>query len=300
MLTNFFNKSKPITTVIILMFFSCFFVGAIINQIIPLNTALYLPLFLLILGVFNFITSKNNLTFDNAYAFLFFVLLYGFFPEGLKISPTFYSNVALLLFLRKVYSLQSSKNLVLKFFDGGLWLGVSFLIEPFSAVYGVLLYAAILYHQKITIHAVFVPIIGFFTLVFLYFTYCYWYNLPNDFTRLFNWYTPYNFTFYKQPAYIISIVAFILIVIVSIVLKTPKAFAVKNTFRINWILVLINLGVAISLIILTSKRNGSELSYAFFPAAIIIANALELFKKKWFSDIILGLFIIGAFVMLFI
>lgn len=300
MLTNFFSKSKPVTSVAILLLFVCFFLATFLNSTSLLKTASYLPLFLLILGVFNFINSKNSLTFDNSFAFLFFTLLFGYFHQSFAINQHTYGHLTLLLFLRKVYSLQSDKNLTLKYFDGGLWLGVSFLTVPTTVIFAPLLYVSILYHQRLTIQSFLGPIIGFFAPVFLYFTYCYWYELDNTFYSLFNWTTVTDYSLYQKLFFLIPFIAFSTITLIGVVFKTPKALAVKNSFRINWLLLLFNLAIAIILVLLIQQKDGSELIYLFFPTAIIIANLIEILQKKWLKEIILSLFIVGAFIMLFI
>lgn len=293
MLANFFGKSKPISIVVTILLFFVLYSFAVIGGKVPFQISV-LPLFLLVFGIVIFIIVKNNLTFDNSYAFLIFVILIGFFPRSIQINATFYANLTLLLFLRKAYSLQSSKKLFQKLFDAGFWLGISFLTEPFIVVFGLLLYTSIYFHKRLTIRTLIIPALGFFVPVFLYFTYTFWHDKTVDFKRLFIWFTNYNFDLYKNSNYLFLICFIGFFVLISGFFKTPRALAIKNDFRKNWILILLHFSLSLVLLILTKNKNESEFLYILFPSALILANGLEIYQKKRISDITLFLFLIIA------
>lgn len=295
MLANFFGKSKPVNFIVLFALFLCYFTLAALSKEFSLEILKELFWFIVVFSVFNFIISKNEITFDNSYAFLFFVILIGFFTETININGTFYANLTVLLFLRKVYSLQTSKNTLHKIFDGGLWLGISFLIEPLTALFGVLLYASIYLHQRFTYQTLLTPLIGFFSPVFLYFTYCFWYDKTENFNKLFNWSIDYTFDLYLTNKYLLPIIFIGFCTVFSLFLKTPKTLAVKNKFRKNWILILIHLVSAAILVALFNERKISELLFLFFPTAVVLTNGLELIKKKLLADIILILFLVLSF-----
>lgn len=190
MLTNFFSKTKPITIVIILALFLAYYGIALLNDVSGINDYKVVPLFFITIGLVSFIDIKNELTFDNTYAVLFFVIILGIFPNTLKIDYVFYSNFTLLLFLRKVYSLQSSNKLLKKTFDAGLWLGVTFLLQPTCILFFVILYISIILHQKLTLRTLLIPKLGFLTPLLLFYTYHLWYNSLASFYKLFSWKPP--------------------------------------------------------------------------------------------------------------
>lgn len=296
MLANFFGKSKPVNFIVLFVLFLCYFTLATFFKVFSIEILKELVWFVVVFSVFNFIIAKNQITFDNSYAFLFFVVLIGFFVETITINNTFYANLTVLLFLRKVYSLQTSKNTLHKIFDGGLWLGISFLIEPLTALFGFLLYASIYLHQRYTYQTLLTPLIGFFSPVFLYFTYCFWYDKTATFNKLFNWSIDCNFEFYLTNKYLPPIIFIGFCTIFALFLKTPKTLAVKNKFRKNWILILIHLVSATILIAFINNRKISELLFLFFPTAVVLTNGLEMIKKKLLTDIILILFLALSFV----
>lgn len=296
MLANFLGKSKPANILVILAFALCFYILGIFTETISFNpwVFLYVPI---LFGLTNFINVKNKLTFDNLYLFFLFVTLMFLFPKTFVINTTFFANLTLLASIRRVYSLQSSVTFFKKLFDAGFWLGISFIIEPFTAIFTLFLYASVYLHKTVTYRAIIIPIIGFFTPVFLYFTYCLWHEKTTAFYNLFNWFTNYNFTLYKNTNYLFSILFTTFFTIVSIVLKSPKVFSVKNTFQSNWKLVIFNFILSVILIVLTKNKNGTEFLYALFPASVIIANGIEIYQKKRISDIIILLFFVSAVIV---
>jgi hypothetical protein len=95
MLANFLNKSKPINFIgLLILFFvslSYAFYTAILTESSYSNKLLKFGaltlFFLVIFFFFNFVNSKNSLTFDNSYAyFLFSILLIALLAELLNYS----------------------------------------------------------------------------------------------------------------------------------------------------------------------------------------------------------------------
>lgn len=299
MLANFFGKSKPVNFIVLFALFLIYFSLGFFSKELSIDTIKELLGFIVLFSVFNFIIVKNQLTFDNSFAFLFFVILIGFFPDVIDINKTFYASLTVLLFSRKVYSLQSPKNTFNKLFDGGLWLGLSFLIEPYTVIFGLLFYISIYLHQHLNYQTLLIPLIGFSATVFLFFTYCFWYEKTTLFYSLFDLSYFYNLEFYLNTRYLLPILFISIFLFSSILLKNPKALAVLNTFRKNWILVIINLIISLLIVFLINNKTGSELLFLFLPVSVILANGLELFQKKRISDILILLFLIYSVIISF-
>lgn len=308
MLANFFNKSKPINFIVIVAVFLVYFFIDVFNgytsNITFGNYALEklktLLLFITYFSIYIFILLKNELTFDNSYAFLFLVILTSVFPNSLSINNVFYTNLILLLFYRKLYSLQSSKNTFKKIYDAGFWLGTLFLVEPFTLVFGLLLYGAIYLYQRTSVQTLLIPFIGFFTPLFLYFTYCFWHNKTDLFTKLFYWTTSYDFSIYHTSKFIFSTLSMGFLTLISIVFKTPKALSVINSFKSTWKLILLHIAITILLFIVINERTSNEFLFLFFPVTIILTNGIELIHKKWVVDIVLILCFISSLVVNFV
>ena len=95
MIANFFNNAKPIKSVILLIMLIVFFVLAHLNINFNFSSLEFWSLkildILLLLSLFfiyNFIITKNKLTFTNSYALLFICLSFGLFYTALTDSKT--------------------------------------------------------------------------------------------------------------------------------------------------------------------------------------------------------------------
>lgn len=292
MLANFFGKSKPVNFIVLFALFLSYFYFNLFSKEVSLETVKELIGFMILFAIFNFVITKNKLTFENSFAFLFFILLIGFFPDVIHIDKTFFTFLIILLFSQKVYRLQLPKNSFYNLFDGGLWLGVAFLVEPCTLVFSILFYISIYLHQRFTYQTLLIPFIGYGSVLFLFFTYCFWYNKTDIFYQLFDWDFSYNIDFYSNVKYILSFLFIGVLVFYSLVLKTPKALSVINRFKKNWILTIIYLLISSAVILLIPQKRGTELLLLFFPVAIILANGIELLQKKWISDVLLFLFFV--------
>ena len=157
MLANFFGKSKPINFIVIIGIFFGFyslalFTGVSFNKLSGAFVFKGVGIFLFFLIIFffsNFIVTKNNLTFDNSYAFLFLILFISFFcPEFLEIKALVLFLLHL-LFLRKVYSLQSTKSVFQKLFDSRFlaW-NIIYYRTLFYSVFYIFIWCFILYIKK--------------------------------------------------------------------------------------------------------------------------------------------------------
>ncbi|MFD2566750.1 DUF6427 family protein [Pseudotenacibaculum haliotis] len=304
MLANFFGKSNPANFIIILVlflgfFFASFFIDHLETKS-PQWIASVIGLFLLLFFFFNFILAKNKLTLYNSYGFLFFVLLFSTFPFTQFDREALILNIVLLILLRRIYSLRTPKATIKKMFDSGFWLSILFVLEPFTMVYGVLLFASILLFQKLNFRTFLIPIVGFLAPLLIYFAYCFWYDDTDKFLNLFSWYTDYNFGFYQSNHVLIPLIFIGSMTVISILFKTPKVFMVSGNYRKFWTLTIINLLVAVGLIIITNNRTGNELIYAFFPTAVILANGIEGVSKKIFQNLILILFVLIPILVLII
>lgn len=304
MLANFFGKTDPINFIIIFVVFLCYATASFFVDFSSMDSLIWLGsmvvLYVLLFFFFNFILAKNKLTLYNSYGFLFYVLLFGIFSFTIFDRQELIVNLILLIMLRRVYSLRTPKSVFKKMFDSGFWLAILFVLDPFSLIFGILIYTSISLFQKLNIRTFFIPVVGFVVPLILYFTYCFWTDRLSDFYQLFSWYTDYDFTFYGQAKVMIPLVFVGVMTILSILFKTPKVFLVSGNYRKFWSLTIVNLLVAIGFVIFAKDRNGAELMCAFFPIAVILANGIEGFTKRFFQDLVLGIFALIPIVLLIV
>jgi hypothetical protein len=258
------------------------------------------PLFLGLFFLFNFVISKNNLTRDDSYGFLLFVIGLGFLETVVLDYEIVLTYLLLFLFFRRLYSLRTLKIVYQKLFDAGLWLGVLVLISPSYVLYLILLYAAIYLFAKITIRTVLIPIIGLVTPFFLYFTYLFWNDDLATFNQLFDVVLMIDISFYLTSYYAIFLMLFLVFTAVSILLRTGNIMSVSNRFKKSWVLLLLHLVIAIVFIASVDKKNGIELISFLIPTTIIIANWICTLQKKLIINIVLMVFLLLSFAIHFI
>ena len=307
MLANFFGKSKPVNFIIIIVLFFMYYV---LDFIVVQNFEIYLdyfskflltfPLFLGLFFLFNFVISKNNLTRDDSYGFLLFVIGLGFLETVVLDYEIVLTYLLLFLFFRRLYSLRTLKIVYQKLFDAGLWLGVLALISPSYVLYLILLYAAIYLFTKITIRTVLIPVIGLVTPFFLYFTYLFWNDDLATFNQLFDVVLMIDISFYLTSYYAIFLMLFLVFTAVSILLRTGNIMSVSNRFKKSWVLLLLHLVIAIVFIAFVDKKNGIELISFLIPTTIIIANWICTLQKKLIINIVLMVFLLLSFAIHFI
>lgn len=295
MLANFFSKSKPVNFVILFLLFVVYFsISLFLKDISLLNAVKKAIIFMLTFSVYNFILLKNELAKDNSFAFLFYVILVGFYINYIQINSVFYNNLLSLFLFRKVYSLQSSKKIYQKLFDGGLWSGVLFIIEPHTVIFILLLYVAIYLYNHLTYRTLIIPIFGFIVPVFIFYTYNFVLNQTDFFFSLFSWEISLDFSPYNSGNFLFSSITIGIFTLISILIKSPQTFAILDKSRQNWILILTHLFLSLLVFIQNSERTGIEFLYLLFPISVILANGIELVKKKWLADIIILLFLVAS------
>lgn len=302
MLANFLNKSKPINFITLLIVFFVDFVPTLYFAFFTdgftgdklLKSILLLFLFLFIFFLYNFIIAKNKLTFDNSYAyFLFTLLIIPILPNLIDYKILILASIYL-LFIRKIYSLRSEKNVLEKLFDSGFWLGILCIQEPFFILFILLIFVAALLHKKINIHTLLVPIIGLITPLFIYFTYFFWVDKTEEFINLFKLQLNFDVQVYAQTKYFWLTTILLLFTTLAAFLKSTKVLSINNTFRKSWILLIVNFMILIFFLLFLPEKNGSELIFIWFPASIILTNGIELIKKKALKNGVLYFFLISS------
>ena len=308
MLAKFLEKSKPINFIVYLVLFFCFFFITVFSNIFKeeftwynvLESVSYFFIFLSIFFFYHFVVSKNKLTFDHSYSFFLFTLTIILFISKLFEFKVLILLLVYLFFLRKIYSLRSSKKVIQKLFDSGFWLGILCILEPFSLLFSILIFAAILLHQKITIHTLVTPILGFITPLISYFAYLLWKNSIEEFTQLFYFDVINNISIYSKDYTFWIFGVIVLLTISSIILKSPKALSVNNSFKKNWILLIINAIITAVFALIITEKNGSEIVFLLVPSSIIIANGFEVIQKNVLKNILFGFLLIATITTFFL
>ena len=307
MLANFFGKSNPVNFIVVFFIFLGFYVANFftVNLVqfvdinVILNQLLTIILFLFLFLFYNFILIKNKLTLNNSYGLLFFALFFGFFPSVFLNVTTIFLNLLLLIFLRRVFSLRSNKDIYKKIFDCGFWLGILFLLDSTTVIFGMLIFLSVRMFQKLTVRTLLIPVVGFVTPVFCYFSYCLWEGDTSEFSNLFLWYSNYNFEVYTANKFLFSTLFLGIGSLISIFIKTPKVFLISGDYRKYWILIIFNFFLAITVFLIQNTHQTNKILLLFFPASIIITNWLENIERVFVKNIFI-IVLIATPVILFI
>ena len=300
MIANFFNQTKPINFLVLSLLVLLIFLSSLI-QGYEGETSLFFfvkyGLFLLaaILSVFvlNFIIRKNALCEDNSYALLFYILLWGMFPNSLLNGGVFVSNFILLFAFRRLYSLRSPLRTQEKIFDSAFWIGIASIFYLWSFLFLLLVYAAIWLFRRGDWKNIWIPIVGYITPVFLAFTYLLAFDDLERFMQIWTFDFHLDISLYNSFDYLWPIVFTGLLLLFSIYPTTRKSLLAKIDFKSTWQLLIVHLAVSLIVILIAPEKDGSEFSFLFFPLTIVFANFLQILERYWIKEGILYLFLLS-------
>jgi hypothetical protein len=169
MITSLFRKSTPINFAFVFLMLFFFFLTTQFHQVGTVFSFGFLAkktmLFITIFACFftgNFIIKKNRLSKDSAFMILFYLLLLLFFPSVMNNTNLFLANFFILLAIRRLISLQSSKSQKEKIFDASLWVFAASLFHFWCLLFIILVFISILFHTARDYRTWFLPFIAFF------------------------------------------------------------------------------------------------------------------------------------------
>ena len=299
MIANFFNKTKPVVFFIVSSLLFLYYVVALFQFKFELFSFFWLlhkiGVFLLLVAfllIASFIIKKNTLTQNNSYAIVLIAVLLGTFYETMFTNNIIISNFLLLFGFRKIYSLKSGINTKLKLYDASFWLGIAALVYCWSILYVLLIYVTLIVYQRITIKNFIIPIVGFITPIFIYFTYCFYVDNLEPFYNCWVFNPNFNYTNYNNFKLLVPIAVILATVIWSILILTPKVSVSGINIKRTWRVVLNHLIISAIIIALSPQKNGSEMLFMVFPVSVVVTNFLRVSTSENFKNLILYLFLI--------
>ena len=153
MIASLFRKSTPfnytVIIVMVLIFFLLYqfwqptqdFTAGLLVQKVAIGVLIFASLFIV-----NFIVKKNNISKNNSYTILFFLIFLLFFPNIFGDINLVLSNFFILLALRRLMSLHSTKSYKEKIFDASLWIFVASFFHFWSVLFIVLVFISFFIH----------------------------------------------------------------------------------------------------------------------------------------------------------
>ena len=305
MITSFFNKSRPIYFAFVFFITILAFIMARIskvNDVIRLDFSVKQVVLLFIIFasilLLNFIVTKNSLTNNNNYEILLFSLFLLFITQTTGYSNVLLSNFFVLLGLRRIVSLRSSKNTKKKLFDAAFWMAIAALFYFWAILFFILIIVSLVLYTDNNIRHWIIPFLGLLTVFII----CSSVSvlLYNSFLGIFNMSSEvsYDFSNYNSIPYLIAITVLLSFGIWSSIFYLQNIKKKKKAFRVSFKTIILAAIIAFLVVVQAPNKNGSEFLFLFAPLAIIIANYIDIIQDKWFKELFLAVLIVVPFVLL--
>lgn len=304
MITSFFKTSKPIHYIIFLIVLICLFVyqriiivnyqGNLSNTLNEIGdlTILLASFFTLI-----FIVTKNNLTYNNGYAALYFCLFIGLIPSCLEENSILLSNLFILLSFRRIMSLKTNSNIKKKLLDASMWICLAAIFEPWAILFFLVLFFGMVFYSVTQIKNTMIPFCGILAVAILLTSYRL--VTENAFPSVTEFLptlrfdnTSFNNTITKTES-----LQFLAVVLFGIVSFFGKV-VLKNRLKIPSVFViLLAILIGITMVFINSNHGASRYYlFAFAPTSIILANFSETTMYRWLSDLVIGLLLFAVLI----
>lgn len=297
MISSFFSKAKPIHFVIVCLILLLSFSTAKFYTIsATFNLGLLFKetgLFLVCLAtvfILDFLASRNNLTKKNSYKILIFSLFVALLPESILNSNLLFSNLFVLLAIRRIISLKSNKDIKKKLFDAAFWISIATLFYFWAILFYALIFIGLILYRIVDVKNYIVPFIGILTVGVL--SSSYMILTGQDLLGYFNNLIEFSFDFSSLNSQRIVISSTIILTygIWSLLYFIRYLKSKSKKSRPSFILLIFAALIGLVIIAVSPHKNGSEFIFLFAPLSIIITNYLETISEKWFKEsLLLGL-----------
>ena len=292
MITSFFRTSKPLHYLIFLvLFFAIFVFQSFYNHNINQSPISYLTLFgvfflfLVTFFVYVFIITKNDLTQKNSFAALYLCLFIGILPQFFLTPIVMLSNLFVLLGLRRIFSLKKNLNTKKKLFDAGFWIALATIFYPWSVLYFVPLFVAILMITSDYFKNTFAVFFGALSVSLTAFLYIFFLNkdfdiwlkqMPQINLDLSIYYD--LITFFPLAILLISSLWGISSLFNKMVFKTSKS-------RFVYFILFSALVIGLIIPLVSENKSMADFIFLVFPLAIVMANNTEQTHSQWLPSV---------------
>ena len=303
MITSFFRTSKPLHYLIFLvLFFAIFVFQSFYNHNINQSPISYLTLFgvfflfLVTFFVYVFIITKNDLTQKNSFAALYLCLFIGIIPQFFLTPIVMLSNLFVLLGLRRIFSLKKNLNTKKKLFDAGFWIALATIFYPWTILYFVPLFVAILMITSDYFKNTFAVFFGALSVSLTAFLYIFFLNkdfdiwlklMPQINLDLSIYYD--LITFFPLAILLISSLWGISSLFNKMVFKTSKS-------RFVYFILFSALVIGLIIPLVSENKSMADFIFLVFPLAIVTANNTEQTHSQWLPSVFI-LLLFGTVVL---
>lgn len=305
MISIIFGKTKPINYIIILTFLFAFYWGVhffLFDRIYspPQLLQKMLVLASLFFSVFlvNFIVKRNKITGSNSFSILFYALLTLVFPETLLDSNAIFCSFFLLLAMRRLISMRSSRETKFKIFDATIWVLVSSFFYDWALLFVIVVYGAIFFYDAKNIRSWLVPFAGVFTVYII--AKCVLILAGNEefLDKHYQFHFSLNVAYFSYWGHSTKLILFALVTFLTGLLAFLKlgksGFGRVVTMR----LIAFSFFIGLVVNLLKLSDNVYPIMITFFPAVVFMTKYVESIRRPRIKEILLIAAIVVPFLVL--
>ncbi len=305
MISSFFGKTKPINYVVILIFMGLFYWtlhffwnAQTLSPERIWTKVLALSALLLSIVFVNEIIRQNKVTSLNSFAMLFFVVLTVVFSTTIFDDNAVFANFFILLAIKKLLEVKKANNAKHQILDATLLICVATLFYKWAFIYFAAVAFAINTYESRNFKSWLAFIVGVAIFFLLTWTILLSFGGENFLLAQYDFTLPEwgNQAFYKKLS-IKNGVFLVLIVLFAVFdfIKLRKKGGGRLVMMRNMLLCF----ALAYFLILFESNEASPILLSFFPAAVFLTNFVETIQKKRFKELVVSLFIVGAFLVFF-
>lgn len=307
MISSIFGKTKPVNYLMLLGFLFFFYW---LSHLLLFDRS-YSPeeyIFqLLLLGVLffsvfllNFIVKRNQITGNNSFAILYFVLLFVLFPEVMLDANAILCSFFLLLACRRLISFRSLKNIKLKIFDATIWTALASLFYDWALLYLLLVFIAVYFYEPKNLKNWLVPLTGIFTVYFIASSFLVVVGLPDYLEQHYRFSLHLDRDLVSFLSYSTKLILYSIVIIFTGFLAFLKMGKLGLGRIITVRLIAISMTIGIIVTFLKTDEGVYPVLLTFFPAATLVTKYVEVIKRTNVREVVLIISLIAPFIFLLV
>lgn len=301
MIASLFRKSTPFNYSLIIIMVLAFYLlyqfwqpSQDLSAFVLFKKVLTGVLIFASLFVVNFIVKKNNISKSNSYTILFFLIFLLFFPDIFGNVNLVLANFFILLSLRRLMSLHSTKSYKEKIFDASLWIFVAAFFHFWSILFILLVFVSFFIHVSRDYKNWILPFIALFaaSMTFILFA------LMIDPTQIdyvmegmsINFRIDYFEDVSQNIAFSIYVTMALFFIVSLLMSFTQRPLLLQTSY--TKVIIAFVIGAAVFLI--SPNKSNELLIFTMAPLAMIATSSIEFSQSKIQKEIIVILTIILA------
>jgi hypothetical protein len=294
MISSIFGKTKPISSLLVLLFVVFSFVSTTLlldpSGFDMNNWPNYLMgIVLLALNLFfvNFIITRNKLTKSNSYGILFFGMYLVIFWEIHLSLKLLASSFFVLLAVRRLISLKSLRSVQRKIFDSTFWILISSLFYDWSLLFLLLVFLAIILYQPKNLKNWLVVPVVFIALALITWAILLVLDQMQFISGHYTFDTSLDFLKNNGFSQYYKLLAFWLITSIMALVSFIKAKNASTGRMLSLRFLGVFYGLALIILVLDARGGLAPVVFSLFTASIYGANYVESIKRKSFRELVL-------------